>query len=309
MNSLGRERQLSRSILLTLYHEGLNFLSPDFRGVFEAVKGEVLESKHIGTHKGHKRRDVHVKRHLDIVPDFKIRRAQSHYNAKQTLLRLQNDYERQIAHVIQNYLNGVYSSGQLRDRCKSLLKELYFASFELGLRGAGLHYIPSYGAHKMNDEDERWIRSAFNHEMKYFTKFIKDIINGIPSLADKAAGIQMSKMAWEKRLRMYIDASNAVYNTARVRGAHSDSLVYWIMRPEAEHCKSCMWLQSMSPFTPNNLPTTPKAGACICLSNCKCYLRVVPASKDKVDDREREMPNATTLIKKLGDIKTGRLIV
>jgi hypothetical protein len=148
--------------------------------------------------------------------------------------------------------------------------------------------------HHLTDEDKTWINSAFMHETRFLKKFVGAVISG--------GGV----MSYRKRAMMYANALDNVYNTGRLRGSPSDLLYYWVTSKRSnEPCKSCKWLEKMGPFTKYNLPTMPRSGATICLTNCHC--RVVPRRvKPSQLNKPWKMYSKGYLLRKLREIKRKR---
>lgn len=142
------------------------------------------------------------------------------------------------------------------------LSSLHTQAFEHGLHAADprLH---------MSSEDLMWLRKYFQEEVGYFNKFFDEIRKGA-----------LSAKQVDHRLRMYMAASNATFESGRVVGSSPQSLIYWVVNPVKEHCKICLFLERNSPYTVLNLPTVPGGDACEGYSNCGCRLSYTRADAD-----------------------------
>jgi hypothetical protein len=147
---------------------------------------------------------------------------------------------------------GDITAGQLAFRLKRDLGATYERALELGMRGSGW-----LGG--LQEEDLRWLRSVRQDEWRYLNRFVESALN------DTGA------MARNDRLRMYVDTVDSVFWTGRVEGLPRDAKIYWVLGV-AEHCATCLEFAAGSPYTRETLPSTPRAGDTLCLSNCKCHL-------------------------------------
>lgn len=236
------------------------------RAVAEAL---LFESKNISTHRGpNVYKDSKAYLHRLHAPNFRQMQRSAHQGAKYRLQGKLDDFEAVALETVLGILRGNVGASGVK-ALKASLRSLYHDAYALGTGGsaAGLH--PE--ADLRSVEDRRWIDSAATHEMRYFNNFLAQV-------ADR----QLSPAQISQRLGMYVDTVRGVYDAGRVTGAHPHSLIYWIYQPEAQHCPSCLYLRDHSPYTKETLPTTPRAGATRCLSNCKCHLRFVNADLEVV---------------------------
>ena len=93
------------------------------------------------------------------------------------------------------------------------------------------------------------------------------------------------KMPYMKRLDMYGDTLDGMYDLSVAASLPSDVKIYWMLGI-AEHCDDCLLLEAGNPYSKfgvgaNPLPAVPRSGYTECLSNCKCRLEmVVPDGRD-----------------------------
>ena len=114
----------------------------------------------------------------------------------------------------------------------------------------------------MPSEDLAWLKRARSAEYKFLDKFADDMIAGKGS------------MSYDDRASMYIDSIDSTFDAGRVDGYPNEGTkIYWELSP-GENCGDCIDLALNSPYTPNTLPTTPRAGGTMCLSRCNCHLRI-----------------------------------
>lgn len=260
---------------------------------FKSFIHGLVESKHLSTFRYFAPMKDNTARNLKLtLLGFAALLRNAHNAARGRLdTKIERFYNLAITRIHQVRAGQLGRDLAVRDM-KDELHQLYHEAFAQGLRGSasGLD-----GRMTMNAEDERWVDSAFTHEMRFFNNFL-----------DQALENELSPAQIEHRVRMYCDAVRSIYDAARVIGCHPDSLIYWIWTPEAQHCSSCDYLRDHSPYTKRTIPTTPRSGGTECLSNCRCHLRIVPASPDLVAQVERQSLNRATMLAHLNALKHTR---
>lgn len=251
------------------------------------------ESKHISTHPGASRlKDTITAQHRAMIPNLTGLTSRQHARQRDQLTTVTDNF-RQFATRRLNAvrLGQVRPSVGLKD-LKDEFRNLYRTSFAMGLRGSHAHLAPQQ---LLTPEDDRWIESAFRHEMRYFNSFLDQVLNG---------RLTPNQINW--RLGLYMLAARSIYDAGRVTGSHPNSLIYWIYNPEAQHCESCLYLREHSPYTKRTLPTTPRSGATQCLSNCKCHLRFVVADPEVIAQNEARALSKEYHLRELGRMKRTR---
>jgi len=141
----------------------------------------------------------------------------------------------------------------------------------------------------LDEGDLEYLKRATAEEMKYARAFGTDIDN------------DTLRMPRQQRVGMYSQTLQGIGDHARVEAAPMDSQFVWKLG-HAEHCPDCLVLASNSPYTKADLPTTPRAGATRCLSNCECSLIVQPGklSKQQVQElRDLDMKKDQSLVEML----------
>jgi len=153
-------------------------------------------------------------------------------------------------------------------------------AFTAGVRASGKKVTTQLSA-----KDSAYLKSAISHEMRYFNKFMNDITAG------------KGRMGYRRRLDMYSDALEAIFQAGRVIGMPDNIKIYWVGPNDGNTCESCRYLIKNSPYTKYTLPTQPRSGATICLTRCRdrLLLSVVPyaewlkMSGDPLKERERHI--------------------
>lgn len=158
---------------------------------------------------------------------------------------------------------------EFKREIEKVMKRAWRDAFLAGVRAAGLpgrgHGVSGV---ELGPDDEKWFKSAVAHEMRFLNKFATAVTE------------QSYRMPLDRRTRMYVDALESFYDSARVIGMPATSLFRWTGKHDKKVCASCRYLKQHSPYHKKILPTVPRAGLTICLTNCRDRLLV-----RVVDDR------------------------
>lgn len=182
-------------------------------------------------------------------------------------------------HVVQ------YTDAFLAQGFKRTLRTLYYRGYRLGMR-ASAHAEGVQASGMLQPRDRAWIESALRHEFRFLNKMVTAITT------------DTWKMPIPQRIGMYVDAANAVFHAGKANASPSDVAFWWETRSK-EPCASCQLLKKYSPYTRKTLPTTPCAGATICLTNCKCGLRTEKITAADARRIEREALSKHYLLRRV----------
>lgn len=171
-------------------------------------------------------------------------------------------------------------------KLRELFKDYYHQAFMLGYESSGLSDFI-----EVDKEELKWVDSALREETKYLLKFLQDVATS------------QGKMDYLKRWEMYVNTLDHVYWGGRMVVVPEGFVIDWVLMP-AEHCEGCILLAKNSPYTRDTLPTTPRAGATPCLSNCKCRLRI-REPKDLIEYKAAKNKSKASLLLRLKRIKDG----
>lgn len=254
----------------------------------------LMESKHIMTHRGpNVFKDNISMMHSMMIPNVSNLQRAAHQSAKSKLDGRIKNFGSLARTRARQLLNRDAPPNLVIRDVKEELRKLYHEAYALGLKGSttGLH--PSGDI--ISPEDRRWVDSAFTHEMRFFNNFLDQISSGEVTLPQI-----------DNRIEMYLNAVRGVYDSGRVIGSHPNSLIYWVYNPEAHHCMSCLYLRDHSPYTKRTIPTTPRAGATECLSNCKCHLRIQIADAELVKQIDSKAISRSAHLTYLNQLKNRR---
>jgi hypothetical protein len=200
-----------------------------------------------------------------------------------------------VTRLIKQYERQNIDSTEFSERMVKMMKTAWREVYLAGVRSAG---VPGAGAGagkslvKLGVNEDKWLRSAMTHEMRYLNKFIDAVAN------------DTGKMPYDRRAKMYVDALQSFYESAKVIGMPAHTLIRWVGIKDDDTCESCRYIVEHNPYTKFTLPATPRSGATLCLTNCRHRLLLRIASHEAIQEatggKTREQHLAA-----LGRIKRG----
>ena len=178
-----------------------------------------------------------------------------------SLPKLRQEYFREIDGIAQDLEDGRINLKTFDRRSHDAITKNFRKTYESHLGRA------------LDEGDELYLQRAAQTEMKHARAFGRDIKGG------------RLRMPRAKRSGMYANTLNGISWNAMVEKQPDNVRIRWKLGT-AEHCVDCIILASQSPYTKASLPTTPRAGATACLSNCKCKLtfQVGVLSQEEMED-------------------------
>jgi hypothetical protein len=272
--------------------------------LFVVIAPSVVEGKSVGTaaHSDLALAKNLIKNHK-AGPDFAGEVKQGVTVGRKKLAEVEERTLRKLNSLIVNFQAGKTTEESFRSRIVEAMKSAWRDVFLAGIRASG---TPGYEVGKgkliipdvISSVDEGWLKSAMSHEMQFLNNFLDSVVEGkgtMPAL---------------KRARMYVDALESFYNSARVIGLPGSNVaIHWVGPEDKAKCAGCRYLAEHSPFTKLNLPTVPRAGLTACLTNCRDRLLVrrVPESEVKTITEEHKY-SRDAHIRNLRNLKrTGKL--
>jgi len=107
---------------------------------------------------------------------------------------------------------------------------------------------------------------------------------------------------------MYLKGVDVAFENGRVSGLPSNLLFYWYGPKPGERgiCKGCEYIVERQPYTKDNLPAVPRAGATPCLTNCRHKLVTRKASQSQVESRNAALPKKDRMVKVLSGMVKSR---
>lgn len=229
-----------------------------------------------------------VAAYMQVLKPGADKRAYS--KAKMAWTRYKASMETEFVDLVNQLDAGRITKNQFLARSRKIFKAGYERAYRLGTDAAGLDFM------KLPKEDLRWLARARSHEYKFLNKFADDIV------------AKRGTMSYRDRAAMYVRNTDGMFDAGRVDGYPNESTwVYWELGASEQPCGDCIDLAMNSPYRPDQLPTTPRAGNTQCLSNCNCSLRIRYERPERIVFDVKPAPRS--LAKTLGLIAVGTTIV
>lgn len=216
---------------------------------------------------------------------------------KRNLQKVQQRVEVQLNKLIFDYQAKKLDEKALRQEATKLMKVAWRDVFLAGVRASGIAGTGP-GSKKplvqLGPDDEKWLKGAMSHEMRFLNGLLTAVIE------------ETWKMPLPRRVKMYVDALDSFYNSARVIGLPATIKIHWLPKKhkiDDRTCAGCKYLIDNSPYSKKTLPTTPRSGLTPCLTNCRDYLLVRMTTQEEAIALHQSSPTRGTHIKKLRRIK------
>jgi hypothetical protein len=213
------------------------------------------------------------------------------------------DNTKQFENIRQTYFNKL-SEALLEDVSTQELRDIvegaYLTAYAQGILNSSLKTKRSVRSvlEKLTQEERNYIGKAVAQEMQYLIKF--------DSVLDEAG---RDEFVIGDRVKMYVKSLNGVYGSGRVRGLNPSTFITWTPGSDSvkeDRCESCKYLIKHSPFLPDNLPTTPRAGDTRCLFNCKDVLVVKEVTAEDEQSLRESSLTAEEHRSKLANLQSNR---
>lgn len=213
---------------------------------------------------------------------------------KRILDRVKERVESDLLKVmVKHDANGFGSYAEFRKAAISVMKPAWKEVFEAGVRATGIKGTGSKTGPvvRLTKADEKWLRSAMQHEMRF--------LNGFMTAVDEGT----YRMPLPQRVRMYARTLESFYDSARVMGLPATVLIHWTGENDDRTCVGCKYLFDHSPYSKKTLPTVPRSGMTPCLSNCRDKLLIRQSSPEEVISLTNESTSRGTHITNLRKLK------
>lgn len=277
-------------------YDDLFVYAPSY-GLWEAsrVAGQLFEGKSLGTAKEHDLVFLQKDRSMDFLlkpEQYAKERESGRKSGRKKLVDTQAAVEPVLNRIVGWYQSKKIDEAEFRKQMTTTMKKAWKDVFEAGVRASGVLGKNGDVATNLGPDDEVWIRSAMKHEMQFLNGMLDAIVD------------ETYVMPLPRRIHMYVDALSSFYDSARVIGLPAMSAISWITpKKDGKVCASCEYLAAHSPYSKKTLPTVPRSGATICLTNCRDRLLVRVIEPAEAVKLHQSSPTRATHIKKLRKIK------
>lgn len=178
-------------------------------------------------------------------------------------------YEELLRSVVRGD-RGRHDFASLKREATKVMKRAWRDAFLAGVRSTGIKGRgQGMSGVALSPDDETWLKTAMTHEMRFLNKYALAVIEGT------------YRMPLPRRTQMYVDALESFYDSARVIGLPATSVLRWTGKKDKRVCASCEYLHQHNPYHKKNLPTVPRSGLTICLTNCRDRLLVRVVDSDR----------------------------
>ena len=239
--------------------------------------------------------DIARKKDHNLANFAKARKTGSSVG-KRKLKQVQKRTEDGLRGLIDQWDDSKLTEKAFRKKATKLMRQAWRDVFLAGVRAGGTQSSGLKGKDDplalLGPGDDKWLKSAVKHEMQFFNKLLDAVVTND------------FVMPIPRRVKMYVKAMESFYDSARIISLPNNTVIHWAGPRGTNMCPSCEFLFDNSPYTTANLPTTPRSGMTLCLTNCRdwLYIRRVPPKKAK-EVLDGAKYKRSGLIKKLRKIK------
>lgn len=202
--------------------------------------------------------------------------------------------------LVVDYQQDKRPMSQVRRVSAEAFKGIYTAAWEAGRKASGLLQIQKR-PRRPTREEESWFRSAVREELSFWQSFLDEL---------DGESFEEKNFTVGERVEMYVKTVWTMYHAGRLSGMPEAVLLHWYPKEKrsGKMCPGCVYMVKMSPFTRDNMPTTPRAGDTPCLMRCVHRVVVRHVTQAEVDKRRAEMPTKQEMLQDLRRIMRGKRV-
>ena len=178
--------------------------------------------------------------------------------------KLVRDTNGDLRGLIGQYHAGKLTADELGEELFDKLRNAHEESYVLGARQAG----STLDADALRDLARSSGRSNADEQNTFFDKFISDLEDG--RYSDEEGNLNLA--AINRRADYYGQRLRGTAEQAFVDQSDDDASFTWAMGAVEHHCSECPRMAALSPYTANELFTTPGQFDLECGPGCKCHL-------------------------------------
>ena len=232
-----------------------------------------------------------------ITPSvWKVQKDHVQTTASRGFITLQKKFAKELTRILKLVVYEEYTPIEARRLSKKLFIEFYKKAYILGVKtsGAGISTGYSLFVNKpsvtpdISSTENKWSEASAKDELSFWNKFLNAVT--------KESRLVSS---YDYRILMYVRALESHFDAGRVVGAPHNSVIYWTQSKGHSACPGCSYMARISPVPKEAMVTTPRAGMCSCLSNCKCSIKIVPKTADEVRKIRNDTPPKELIIKEM----------
>jgi hypothetical protein len=261
---------VSTNVLSLVQYDDLFIFAPSFT-IAEEHGWSLDEGKYVGTAKEVDLVFLDKDKTMDAFlrpEDYATQRKKGVTVGKRALKRVKRRTYAELLPLVMAHDRGETWNTDFKKDAERVMKRAWRDVFVAGVRSSGIRGQGPHAPIEFSAEDEKWLKGAIAHEMRFLNKFVAAVTE------------QTYKMPLDRRTGMYIDALESFYDSARVMGLPATSVFRWTGKKDKRVCESCQYLHDHNPYHKKNLPTTPRSGLTVCLTNCRDRLLVRNVGSD-----------------------------
>lgn len=262
---------MSTDVLSLVQYDDLFVFAPSFT-IAEEHGWPLDEGKYVGTAKEVDLVFLDKDKTMDAFlrpEEFATQRKKGVTVGARALKRIKKRAYAELLPVVMAHDRGETWNTDFQKDAELIMKRAWREVFIAGVRSAGIRGRNPHESIEFSADDEKWLKSAVAHEMRFLNRFVKAVTE------------QTYKMPLDRRTGMYIDALGSFYDSARVMGMPATSVFRWTGKRDKRVCESCQYLKANNPYHKKNLPTTPRSGLTVCLTNCRDRLLIRVVGSDE----------------------------
>lgn len=188
--------------------------------------------------------------------------------------QIERSFSGEAQGIVQRYMSGDLSRVKAMAAFKEALQDAENQAFVAGRRARGRAHF------EITEAEADMLAGRHSRNMRYFSGFLKDIDSG---KYDSGRNGPMTPM---KRADLYAKSLWSLYTRGETTDweepENQNMRYYWVMDPDAEHCKDCLERARVSRdndgFTWEELVKLGFPGENTeCMVHCRCHVRPVKA--------------------------------
>ena len=232
-----------------------------------------------------------------ITPSvWKVQKDHIQTIASRSFIALQKNFAKELSRIIKLVVYEEFSLPEARRISKKVFTEFYKKAYVLGVKASGTGISTGYTLFvnkpsimpEITSQEDKWSQLSSKDELSFWNKFLKTASSSTKLVS-----------SYDYRVLMYVKALESHYDAGRVVGAPYNSVVYWVKNKNHSLCPGCSYMAQISPIPKELVVTTPKAGMCSCLSNCKCSIKISPKSYEEIQKIKRKSPSKEEILREM----------
>lgn len=169
-------------------------------------------------------------------------------------------------------------AGAVGQLCAGTIDTDHFLAIVIILLLMAHERAAQYGRHlagdfsSTDDLDKEFAEHVMDGEKSFLDSFVQDIKDGRYNVTTPDGKTTLDEQKIAARAGLYAGRLTGTANQAWIGALDAETLIYWVLGGNENHCGACPELAEGGPYTPATLPTVPGANETPCLFYCYCHL-------------------------------------